>query len=349
MLLVSGTASEGGVVINVGLVGYGYWGPNLARNLAVGRGCALAAICDPSPERLASARETYPTVRTIADWARLIADPTIDAVALATPPDTHFALSLAALRAGKHVFVEKPLAQTSKQVLELIEESERRALVLMVDHTYVYSGAFRAIEELVRGRRMGKPRYYDSVRVNRGPLRRDVNVLWDLAVHDLAILDQLLGRSPSAVMATGFSPGPGEPEQLAHLTLLYADGFIAHAHVSWLAPTKVRTTLVRCGRQTVIWDDLPSRNKVRVYDCAADAAQEPQDLNLAGLSCSPPLETVEPLRTALEHFADCVSLGLTPLTGGAAGFRVVRLLEAATRSLETGGERVWLDETSVAA
>ncbi len=335
-------------MINVGLIGYGYWGPNLARNLAAGH-CALAGICDPSLDRLAAASETHPNVPTVTDWKRLIADPKIDAVALATPPHTHFPLSLAALRAGKHVLVEKPLAQTSTQVLELIEESERRGLVLMVDHTYVYSAAFCAIEELVRSRRMGKPRYYESVRVNRGPLRRDVNVLWDLAVHDLAILDRLLGSSPSAVMATGFSPGPGEPDQLAHLTLLYADGFIAHTHVSWLAPTKVRTALLRCGRQTVIWDDLLPLDKVRVYDCGADPALAPQNLRLAGLATSPIVETVEPLRTAVDHFAECVSRGLSPVTGGAAGFRVVRLLEAATRSLATDGKRVALDATSAAA
>jgi predicted dehydrogenase len=343
------TITEGGGVIKVGLVGYGYWGPNLARNLAASRECLLAGICDLSPERLLAAAAEHPAVPVMTDWRRLIGDPRIDAVVLTTPPNTHFALSLAALRAGKHVFVEKPLAQTSEQVLALIEESERRRLVLMVDHTYVYSTSFRAIQELVRARRVGDPWYYESVRVNRGPFRRDVNVLWDLAVHDLAILDELLRSPPSTVMATGFSPRCGVPEQLAHLTLFYPSGFIAHAHVSWLAPAKVRTTLLRCGRQTVVWNDLLSNNKVKVYDCAADSGAEPRDLRPAGPAFSPSLEAVEPLQTAINHFAACVTRGLEPVSGGAAGLRVVRLLEAAGRSMEARGNRVPLDEKCAAA
>jgi len=336
-------------VIRVGLVGYGYWGPNLARNLAESRGCVLAALCDPSSERLASAHRSFPTVPAVGDWKRLIADPRIDAIVLATPPDSHFDLGLAALSAGKHVLMEKPLAQTSEQVLALIDESERRGLVLMVDHTYVYSPPFRAIEELVRARTLGKPRYYESVRVNHGPFRRDVNVLWDLAVHDLAILDELLQSSPGAVIATGFSPGPGEPEQLAHLTLLYPDGFIAHVHVSWLAPAKIRTTLLRFGRQTVVWDDLQSGDKVTMYDCGADSTAEPRALRPVGPASSPSLAAAEPLRTAVEHFAECVTHGRRPVTDGAAGLRVVRVLEAATRSLEEGGARVVLGEACAAA
>jgi predicted dehydrogenase len=185
--------------------------------------------------------------------------------------------------------------------------------------------------------------------VNRGPFRRDVNVLWDLAVHDLAILDELLRSAPNTVMATGFSPRRGVPEQLAHLTLLYPSGFIAHAHVSWLAPTKARTTLLRCGRQTVVWDDLLSTDKIKVYDWADHSGGEPHDLRPAGPAFSPSLEAVEPLQTAINHFAACITHGLEPVSGGPAGLRVVRLLEAAGRSMAAGGSRVRLGETCAAA
>ena len=339
-------------MIRIGVVGYGHWGPHLARNLALARGAELAMVCDHSPLRLAAARRAHPAVPCTADAAALLADPHIDAVVLATPVATHFPLAMAALRAGKHVLIEKPMTARADDARVLIDESERRRLVLMVDHTFVFSPAVRALRELVTTGAIGEPSYYDSARLNTGLIRRDLNVLWDLAVHDLAILDHVVPLTPSGVIATGVAPARGETERVAQLTVIYpvAFAFVAHVQASWLAPVKTRRVLLGGSRALVAYDDLEPLEKVRVHDCEFAVAEGTEDLSYrVAAAWAPALSPTEPLRAVVEHFAECIAGDGRPITDGAAGLRVVRLLEAAAMSLRAGGRVVALDPEGVPA
>ncbi len=253
-------------MIGIGVIGYGYWGPNLVRNFAEAPGARLVSVCDARAERLVEARRRYPFVQTTERYQELLTEPSVDAVAIATPVSTHFELAVEALRSDRHVLVEKPLASTSEQATELIDEAARRNRVLMVDHTFVYTGAVRKIRELVAQRALGDIYYYDSVRVNLGLFQHDVNVIWDLAVHDLSIMDFILPGEPVAVSATGISNIPGQPENVAYITLFFADNKIAHLHVNWLAPVKVRRTLIGGSERMIVYDDLEPSEKVKIYD-----------------------------------------------------------------------------------
>ena len=331
---------------NIAVVGYGYWGPNLARNVAETAGASLAAVADLDPVRLAVAGRRHPGARLETDTSAVLADPAIDAVAIATPVASHFRLALAALRAGKHVLVEKPLTQTSQQALQLIEEAACRGLTLMVDHTFVYTGAVRKIAELVRAGELGRIYYYDSTRVNLGLFQRDVNVVWDLAVHDLSILDHVLGEHPVAVSANGMSHFPGTPENIAYLTLFYDSGTIAHVNVNWLAPVKVRQTLIGGSKKMIVYDDLEPSEKIKIYDKGISITANPEavyDLRVgyrAGDMHAPRLELTEALRNECDHFVDCIAHGRTPLTDGAMGLRVVEVIEAAIASMRRRGQTV---------
>lgn len=335
-------------MVNVGVIGYGYWGPNLARNFAEVPGAQLVGVSDLNPDRLALVQARYPAVKTSVDHHDLFADPAIDAIAIATPVSTHFELAIQALRAGKHVLVEKPLAATSEQALRLIEQAARRERVLMVDHTFVYTGAVRKIRELVTGGELGQIYYYDSVRVNLGLFQHDVNVIWDLAVHDLSIMDHVLAVPPCAVAATGMSHVPGEPENIAYLTLFFDDQLIAHIHVNWLAPVKVRRTLIGGSRKMIVYDDLEPSEKVKLYDrgitVIANAESVYQMLvgYRIGDMWAPNLDLTEALRTEALHFVGCIERGERPISDGEAGLRVVRVLEAASRSLAGRGRLVEL-------
>ena len=238
-------------MINIGIVGYGYWGPNLVRNFAETPGAIVAAVAELDTAKLAVVQRRYPAVKTTTDFRALLNDPNIDAVAIATPVSTHFELALAALRAGKHVWVEKPMTETSDQARQLIDEAERRDRVLIVDHTFIYTGAVTKMAELIKGGELGRIYYYDSIRVNLGLFQRDVSVISDLAVHDFSILDYLLNEHPIAVSASGTNHFPGTPENLAYVTLFYESGTIAHANVSWLAPVKIRQILVGGSKQMI--------------------------------------------------------------------------------------------------
>ena len=252
-------------MIGIGVIGYGYWGPNLVRNFADTPGARVVAVSDLREDRLAQLQARYPAIGTTSDYRDIIANPLIDAVVIATPVSTHFELALQALQAGKHVLVEKPLVATVEQGLRLRDEAARRQRVLMVDHTFVYTGAVRKIKEIVSEGLLGPVYYYDSVRINLGLYQRDINVLWDLAVHDLAIMDHVLEARPSAVSAVGVAH-VGEQEDIAYLTCLFENNIIAHIHVSWLAPVKVRRTLIGGARQMIVYDDLEPSEKVKVYD-----------------------------------------------------------------------------------
>jgi predicted dehydrogenase len=338
-------------MLNVGVIGCGYWGPNLVRNFAELDCTRVLGVSDLRPERLTMARRRHTGLRTVADYHELMLDPAIEALAIATPVSSHYELALEALRAGKHVLVEKPLTTTSRQASHLISEAAERKLTLMVDHTFVYTGAVLKIRELVAQAALGDLYYYDSVRINLGLFQSDVNVLWDLAAHDLSIMDYVLPSRPIAVSATGSGHVPGKPENIAYMTVFFADSLIAHIHVNWLAPVKIRRTLISGSLKMIVYDDLEPSEKLKVYDRGitlgehidSEQVRQMRVSYRTGDMWSPQLDMTEALRREISHFADCVQTGQVPITDGAAGRRVVRILEAATRSMAARGQLVNLE------
>tara|TARA_B100001123_G_scaffold402553_1_gene490237 strand:- start:262 stop:1287 length:1026 start_codon:yes stop_codon:yes gene_type:complete len=335
-------------MVGVGVIGYGYWGPNLVRNFSEAAGSRVLAVSDLSSERRDRVEARYPGVRTTSDASDLIADPQIDAVVIATPVSTHFDLVRQALEAGKHVWVEKPLAATSEEARRLRDAAVARRRTLMVDHTFVYTGAVRKIAGLVKEGRLGDLYYYDSVRVNLGLFQPDVDVMWDLAVHDLSIMDYVLDARPCAISAIGSAHVPGRTANVAYLTCLFDDSLIAHFHVNWLAPVKVRRTLIGGARQMIVYDDLEPSEKVRVYDkgITVDPGPEGRYEMLVsyrtGDMWAPQLETTEALSRAATHFLESIETGREPLTGSGAGLRVISMLEAASQSMAQQGALVEL-------
>jgi predicted dehydrogenase len=331
-------------VVRIGVIGCGYWGPKLIRNLSGIPGATVAAICDLSAERLARQLRAGPRVFATTDAAELIAMPDVDAVVIATPVRTHFDLASKALQAGKHVLVEKPLAASSVLGERLIEEAARRNLVLMVDHTFIYTGAVRTIRQILDD--VGDVLYYDAVRINLGLFQHDVNVLWDLAAHDLSIMDHLLPGHPCAVSATGVSHVRGRAEDVGHLTLFFENNLIAHVHTNWLAPVKIRRTLIGGSRQMIVYDDLDPVEKVKVYDRGIVVSVDPESIDQmrvgyrTGEMRAPLTDATEALRTESEHFLRCITQGERPITDGESGVRVVTILEAATQSMAGRGRPV---------
>ncbi len=337
----------------VGVIGYGYWGPNLVRNFADQSGAAVRVVCDLREGRRSAVTRQYPHVRVTDRAADVLEDPTVDAVVIATPADDHFRLGMAALRAGKHVLIEKPMASTADDAARLIDEAATRRLTLMVDHTFVYTGAVQKMRELTDAGELGDIYYYDSVRINLGLFQPDVNVLWDLAVHDLSIMDFVLQRQPTAVSATGLAHVAGKPENIAYLTMFFADRLIAHVHVNWLAPVKMRRTLLGGSKRMIVFDDLETNEKIKVYDRGISVNPSPENLHemlvgyRAGDMWAPKLRLTEALHAGAAHFLDCIRTGKKPMTDGEAGLRVVRLLEAATTSMAERGRLVSLDRAIV--
>ena len=342
-------------MINIGIIGYGYWGPNLVRNFAETRGATVAAVADLDTEKLAIVNRRFPAVKTTTDYRELLADPAIDAIAIATPVSTHFELGLAALRAGKHLWLEKPMTETSQQARQLVDEAEKRQLVLIVDHTFIYTGSVIKMGELIRSGELGRIYYYDSIRVNLGLFQRDVSVISDLAVHDFSILDHLLEEHPVAVSASGTNHFPGTPENLAYVTLFYDSGSIAHINVSWLAPVKVRQILIGGSQKMIAYDDLEPSEKVKVYDKGVTFTDDPSQIQemrvgyRTGDMWAPKIGVAEALRVEGEHFVDCIVNRKTPETDGRLGVRVVELIEAANQSMRRRGETVYLEGARVAA
>lgn len=333
-------------MIRVGVIGYGYWGPNLVRNFMEAAGSTVVAVCDLRPERLATVKSRYPSIKKLTDWHELLDDPNIDAVAIATPVSSHFELGMAALGADKHVLVEKPLAANSEQALQLIDEAACRKRVLMVDHTFVYTGAVRKIRDLIASNALGEIYYYDAVRVNLGLFQHDVNVIWDLAIHDLSIMDYVLPSRALAVSATGISNIPGQPENVAYITLFFASPQIAHVHVNWLTPVKVRHTLIGGSEKMILYDDLEPSEKVKIYDRGVTVSQSPEAVYemlvsyRSGDMWAPRLEATEALLTEVLHFIDCIENGTRPETDGQAGLRLIQIVEAAERSLRARGKLI---------
>lgn len=330
-------------MISVGVIGYGYWGPNFVRNFAELPGVRVSAVSDLRPDRLAQAVARCPGIMAATDANAVLNNAGLDAVAIATPISTHFDLAMQALRAGKHVLVAKPLAATVEQGERLIDEAARCGRILMVDHTFVYTGAVRKMKELIDARQLGPLYYYDSVRINLGLFQHDVNVLWDLAAHDLSIMDYVLPARPRAVSALGVAHVPGQAEDVAYLTGFFDDNLIAHFHVNWLAPVKIRRTLVGGGTRMIVYDDLEPSEKIKVYDrgitVGSDAERIQQMLisYRTGDMWAPQLDLTEALHTEVRHFVHCIETGTRPVTDGEAGLRIVRLLAAATQSLQLGG------------
>lgn len=342
-------------MIRIGLIGYGYWGPNVTRAAEETGVLAVEMIADGSPAALERASRRHPAARLTADWQALVADPAVDAVMIATPVHTHFEIAVAALRAGKHVFVEKPMTHSPATSALLVEEAQRRKRVLMVDHTFVYTGAVQAIAGMVGKGEIGDIYYYDSIRVNLGLFQRDVNVIWDLAVHDFAIMDHLLPGTAVAVSASGAGFVPDSPENMAHLSIYYDDGSLAHLNVNWLAPVKIRQTLIGGSRRMIVYDDMQTSEKVKVYDRGVSRKDLPpssfQHLvsYRIGDMYAPALSVKEALVTELEEFARCVEAGTRPLTDGEAGLRVVAMLAAATRSMTLRGQPIELVQGRLAS
>jgi predicted dehydrogenase len=342
-------------MINIAIIGYGYWGPNLVRNFSELPNAKVVAVADLDKSRLELVARRYPNVRTTTDIQEILGDTSIDAVAVATPVNTHFQLGMAVLKAGKHLWLEKPMTETSLQARKLVDEAERRKLVLLVDHTFLYTGAVRKMAEIIRKGDLGRIYYYDSIRVNLGLFQRDVSVVSDLAVHDFSILDYVLGEHPVAVSASGTNHFPGTPENLAYITLFYASGTIAHANVSWLAPVKVRQIFVGGSKKMITYDDLEPSEKIRVYDKGVSFTDDPKQIYQmrvgyrTGDMWAPKLEVTEALQVEGAHFVECIEQQGVPQTDGRLGLRVVELIEAATSSMRGQGETMYIQRHGMAA
>jgi predicted dehydrogenase len=329
------------------IIGYGYWGPNIARAVSEIDAAAIQIISDFSSPALERAGRRHPSARLVSDWRDAISDPSVDAVIVATPVATHFEIALAALKAGKHVLVEKPMADSVLKASLLVEEAARRSLVLMVDHTFIYTGAIQTIRNLIDADKIGDIYYYDSIRVNLGLFQRDVNVIWDLAAHDFAIMDYLFDAKPVAISASAAGFLPDSPENMAHLSVFFSDGAMAHLNVNWLAPVKVRQTLIGASKRMVIYDDMQTSEKVKIYDRGASCAiaGEVPDRRVSyriGEMWAPAISSKEALLTEIEQFARCIETGARPPSDGESGLRVVEMLAAATSSTNMRGQPVEL-------
>ncbi|MBN2226586.1 MAG: Gfo/Idh/MocA family oxidoreductase [candidate division Zixibacteria bacterium] len=335
--------------MKLGVIGCGYWGPNLVRNFNAVDGCTVVGVSDLRPERLNYIGSLYPNIKTLTtDCNELLHHKTIDAIVIATPVSTHFSLGMEALEHGKHVLMEKPMTATSEQAEVLIETAERSKLVLMVDHTFIYTGAIRKIKEIITSGELGELYYFDSVRVNLGMFQHDVNVIWDLAPHDVYIMDHLLARTPRAISATGVAHFDTDVENIAYIAVQYDDNLIGHIHVNWLAPVKVRKTLICGSKKMIVYDDVEPSEKVKVYNKGVEYLQnrdEVYDILVqyrTGDMTAPHIDLTEALHRIAREFVDAVAEDRPALTDGTAGYRTVRMLEAANTSLKAGGKVIKL-------
>ncbi len=333
-------------MIGIAVVGYGYWGPNLARNFAQTEGAVMKMCCDADSGRLALAQKRFPALTCTTDFDEALQNPEVDAVAIATPVHTHYELARRAIKAGKHVLVEKPLTIRVDHAEELVSLAEKSGVVLMVDHVFVYSPPVLKIKELVAQGRLGKLFFIDSVRINLGLFQHDVNVVWDLAPHDLSIVDFLLDRLPVSISAYGGTHADHEIEDVAYLNLDYGDGLIANFHVNWLSPVKVRRMIIGGSERSLIYNDLDVDEKIKVYDRGIEVGEDLEQRRKALISYrsgdvwSPNIATSEPLTRMTEHFVSCIKTGQQPISDGKAGLRIVKILDAAQRGIKSQNGRV---------
>jgi predicted dehydrogenase len=340
-------------VLSVGVIGCGYWGPNLIRNFSHLRDSRVLACADLAEGRLAHMRTLYPSVVTTRNYGDLIANPDIDAVVVATQPSTHFEIAMKALAAGKHVFVEKPLATSSADCRALLDEAKKKKLVLMVGHTFLYTAAVNKIKDLIESGELGDIFYVNTTRVNLGIFQEDINVVWDLAPHDVSILNYILDSKPDRVAAHGHSYIRRKVEDIAFLHLKYPGSIVAHVHVSWLNPNKIRETTVVGSKKMLVYDDVSSLEKIRIYDKGVtvlphyDTFGEFQLSYRFGDIFIPKLDDSEPLKIACQHFIDCIKAGVQPRSSGQHGLEVVRVIEAANESLAASGAMIPLRDGEV--
>ena len=334
-------------MIRMGIIGYGYWGPNIARNFMGLEDVTVHSIADKNAKALNRAGKACPGVELTSDCTAIITSPHIDAVAIVTPVSTHFELAKSALENGKHVFVEKPFTATSAQAEELIALAEKKKLRIMVDHTFIFTGVVKKIKEFIDSGALGDLYYFDSTRINLGLFQHDVNVVWDLAPHDLAIMDYLIPDKPVAVSATGAAHLNHGLENVAFITVYFPNNIIAHINVNWLSPVKVRTTLLSGQKKMLVWNDLEPADKIKIYDKGAEITSAEGVYKLlvsyrSGDMWAPKIDQTEALKLEAQHFIDCIYSSNGHLNDGHAGLSVVKMLEAANKSLKNRGKVVEL-------
>jgi len=334
-------------MIRIGVIGYGYWGPNIVRNFHTHSNSEIAMVCDKSNKCQERLHKAHPAIPFTTDPNEILKSPDIDVVAVVTPVWTHFELAKAALENGKHIFVEKPFTCSVQQAEELIELADRKHLKIMVDHTFLFTGAVKKIRQLIDDGELGDLYYYDSLRVNLGLFQHDVNVIWDLAPHDLSIMNYVIKEQPEALVATGEKHLNGV-EDIAFITVYFPKRVIAHINVNWLSPVKVRTTLIGGEKKMLVWNDLEADEKIKVYDKGVSMSSNPSNLHQllvsyrSGDMWAPQVEQIEALRAETAYFLKCIEENKTPLNDGVNGLQVVRLLEAAEKSVRQRGELVQL-------
>jgi predicted dehydrogenase len=336
----------GEIMINIGVVGLGYWGPNLVRNFYSNSETKVVKCCDLKRERIDIIKRTYPTIETSLNYHDLINDPKIDLIVICTPVNTHYEIAKKALKSGKHVLIEKPMTNKSSQAEELLSLAEQKNLKVFVDHTFVFTGAVEKMRQLIKSGEIGDIYYFDSVRVNLGLFQHDINVLWDLAPHDISIMHSLISQKPESVLATGVAHLNNGLENIAYLTVYFPNNILGHIHVNWLSPVKVRETLIAGTNKMIVWDDNQPSEKVRVYDKGIDIINTPDKLyntliqyRTGDMYC-PKIDTTEALAKEVEHIVDCIINNKNSFSSGIEGLQVVKILEAAEQSIKNRGKEI---------
>jgi len=341
---------RGGVMLKIGVIGFGYWGPNIVRNFNSQPEASVVSVCDLDQKALCKVKEQYEGINVTANCDEIINSPDIDAVAIITPVSTHFELAKKALSNGKHVFIEKPFTASVAEAEELIELADKKNLIIMVDHTFLFCGAVKKIKQLIDDDVLGELFYFDSIRINLGLFQKDVNVVWDLAPHDLSIMHYLIGKEPVAVAATGISHFDDDIENVAYITVYFTGNLIAHFNISWLSPVKIRTTLIGGHKKMVVWNDLMADEKIKIYDRGVDNGHGLGNEKMNTLRThyrmgdmwSPRLEDGEALKCETKYFLECVDKNIRPINDGTNGLNVVKMLESADKSLKMGGAVIYM-------
>jgi predicted dehydrogenase len=335
-------------MIKMGVIGVGYWGPNIIRNTISNKRFVMSRCADLKADRLKYINTLYPTIKTTTDYREIIKDSSIDAVAICTPVFSHFEIASAALQAGKHILVEKPMTGTAEEAQKLLELAEKNNLKILVDHTFLFTGAVHTIKETLERGEIGDIYYFDSVRVNLGLFQHDINVVWDLAPHDISIMDYLIDRNAESIVATGSDHLGSGLEDVAFVTVFYPDNIIAHIHVNWLSPVKIRQTQISGTKKMIVWDDNSPSEKVKIYDKGIEVIQTADQVyntlvqyRTGDMYC-PKIPQSEALAVEMDHFADCIEKNITPISDGYSGWRVVQILESAENSIKNRGREIRL-------
>ena len=332
-------------MLKVGVIGYGYWGPNVVRSFNAAEGSTVVAVCDINGEALKKAKGLYPHIEIYSDYDKMVSSPDLDIIAVVTPVSKHFELAKKALENGKHIFVEKPFTETVAESKTLIDLAEKNGLKIMVDHTFLFTGAVKKIKELIDSNELGDIYYYDSTRVNLGLFQTDVNVIWDLAPHDFSIIDYVIKNKPISITAHGVDHFGRGHENIAYITIYCEKQMIVHLNINWMSPVKIRATLIGGQKKMLVWNDLEADEKIKIYDKGVSVDTKESIYNLlvdyrSGDMWSPRIDRTEALKVETEYFLDCIKKNETPLNDGNAGLRVVKLLEATDESLRNEGKMV---------